>query len=30
MTIVDDSHSVMKPLSAIPEQIQNLSAYLSQ
>ncbi len=29
-TIVDDSHSVMKPLSATPEQIQNLSAYLSQ
>jgi putative heme-binding domain-containing protein len=28
--IVDDSHSVMKPLSATPEQIQNLSAYLSQ
>jgi PQQ-dependent dehydrogenase (methanol/ethanol family) len=29
-TIVDDSHSVMKPVSATPEQIQNLSAYLSQ
>jgi PQQ-dependent dehydrogenase (methanol/ethanol family) len=30
VTIVDDSHSVMKPLTATPEQIQNLSAYLSQ
>jgi PQQ-dependent dehydrogenase (methanol/ethanol family) len=30
VTIVDDSHSVMKPLRATPEQIQNLSAYLSQ
>ncbi len=30
VAIVDDSHSVMKPLSATPDQIQNLSAYLSQ
>jgi len=29
-TIVDDNHSVMKPLNATPDQIQDLSAYLSQ
>jgi PQQ-dependent dehydrogenase (methanol/ethanol family) len=30
ITVVDDNHSVMKPLDATPEQFQNLSAYLSQ
>jgi putative heme-binding domain-containing protein len=28
--VVDESHSLMKPVNAAPEQIQNLSAYLSQ
>ena len=28
--VEDDKHSLMKPLNATPDQIQNLSAYLSQ